>query len=353
MGLETGGTSDLVLHGVVDVLLLADGVLLIAEQSTQQVVQVRLTSGGLRRHGRKGDGPLEFQALSSLHDLGDGRFGAWDSQRQRIVEFDTTGRGLEGTSFAHLTGSYSAGLHTTAAQVRYVTVGGAMPDAPTGSPIRDRIHLLRSSAAISSLDTVAVLPGASIVMTPQMVGRVLFGPLGLTAGAPNGVWLGDTDRPEVNLLSEIGEVAAVVRWRSAVPRALTQARKDAFWRLLAEGLPHEQASMLDEMRSVMVFADSVPSFGSIVSSDDGSIWIGGYSAPEYEMLQLPGPPITWLVVHPASGRVGRAQTPSGLQPLRIGDNYLLGVHVDDLGRETVRLHRYQWRVSSSAGRPYD
>lgn len=337
------GRSGLVLHGVADVLLLEDGVLLIAEQSTQQVVQVRLASDGVRRHGGRGDGPLEFRGLSSLHDLGEGRFGAWDSRRQRLVQLDTAGTGSETPTRASLHGVSSARLHMTGTPIAFLLTSAPMPNTPTNGPVRENGYLLRTDGPLGDgvrVDTVSVLPGASMFVTPELVGGVLFGPLSLTASALDGVWHGDTERQEVVQRAVSADVVSLVRWTRSRSRSLTEARKAEFWERLTEAASDEETAAIPELRKKMLFADSIPAFGSLVVSMSGDVWIGDYGGPEYQLLDLPEPATNWLVVRPETGAAARAATPRGFRPLRIGVDYLLGVHVDDLGRQTVRLHRY-------------
>lgn len=47
----------------------------------------------------------------------------------------------------------------------------------------------------------------------------------------------------------------------------------------------------------------------------------------------------WVVLDPDGALVGSVEVPGDLEVLEIGDDYLLGVAIDALGVEYIRVHR--------------
>jgi hypothetical protein len=86
-----GGHGDLDLNGVIDVAIVDDSLVAIAEYPSAQLILARTDGSLVRRVGGRGDGPAEFQGLQRVFGAS-GRVGAWDSDRRRYVEFDLAGR---------------------------------------------------------------------------------------------------------------------------------------------------------------------------------------------------------------------------------------------------------------------
>ncbi len=67
------------------------------------------------------------------------------------------------------------------------------------------------------------------------------------------------------------------------------------------------------------------------------------------MLEEPLPALEWLVIDGTAGQAGSVVTPAGLRVLRVGRDFVVGVHKDALGVETVRLHRIARRSAGLEG----
>jgi len=108
--------------------------------------------------------------------------------------------------------------------------------------------------------------------------------------------------------------------------------------------------MVDQLRDVVPFAETVPEFGSLRASPEGLVWVGQYVDPEYAMLEEPWPAQEWVVVDVAAETAGTIKTPAGLRVLQVGRDFVAGVHTGALGVETVRLHRIEFdRLSENEG----
>jgi hypothetical protein len=171
---------------------------------------------------------------------------------------------------------------------------------------------------------------------------VLFGATSHVAEGREGVWVGDSERPEVVMWLEGDEPVRIIRWKAARPQPVTASRREEFWERLARSSPDADREMVGPLRDVVRLAEAVPEFGSLRASPEGWVWVGAYVDPEYALLEEPWPAQEWVVVDVAAERAGTIRTPPGLRVLQVGRDFVAGVHTGALGVETVRLHRIEF-----------
>ena len=73
-----------------------------------------------------------------------------------------------------------------------------------------------------------------------------------------------------------------------------------------------------------------PAYSALTTDRTGNLWM--------RETALPGEPNGWTVFDPDGGMLGPIELPAGFEPLRIGDDFVLGVVTDDLGVERVQLY---------------
>ena len=116
--------------------------------------------------------------------------------------------------------------------------------------------------------------------------------------------------------------------REYVPRAPTQADIDHY--RSAGGWYRESAQI----------AESFPAFSRIMGDAAGCLWVREYDFP---LEERPAP--VWTVFDPEGRVLGFLETPAGLEIREIGEDYILGRKVDELGVESIQL----WRLERSGG----
>ena len=181
----------------------------------------------------------------------------------------------------------------------------------------------------------AVLGPESVVGT-AMMGPVGLGATALMAGWGGGVWVGDTSQEEVRGWSVETRPDWIVRWTHPRSRAVDASVREVVWRQFSEVLTAEEVA---QFRAILPISGRLPAFGALITSDEGRLWIGSYVTYFGEVLELPQREQEWLVLDLSAAQAGRVVTPRGLRVLRTGQDYVLGVHRDDLGVESLRLHR--------------
>lgn len=333
--------SDLEFFGIRDVAVLNDELLLIAEGSTQQVIRIDLRDRGVTRFGLAGDGPAEFRGLSRLLPGTNGHVFAVDGRRRRMVEITDRGEPVREIAFPDVGRPGDRLLVEPAGPVSpenaYIAIHPAVWTESRDGPYRDRGAIVR---LLDPADTLAVFPGATVFASGGATGGVVFGATTLITGDADGIWVGDTNRQSVELVTPGRGVTRVVRWTTAASRVLDGARIAEFWQRIEDGLPPAQRAAIPAMKSMVPFADSIPAFGSLVAGHR-TLWIGSLHPPEAEMLEEPMPPQTWLVVDHDTGHTTQLMLPAGFELRHVARDYVLGIHRDELGLETIRRYRVQ------------
>jgi hypothetical protein len=335
-GAPPPGGAGLALHQVRDAALLGDGTLIIAEESTQELIAYDIHTGRQHRWGGRGSGPRQFQALDAISPRGDDRFGAVDSGRRRYLESDRTGELVAEHSLA----SANVGPSQVATLGRDGAIYAASAEErETSGVMRTSGRVLRlSSPEQSDADTLGRYLGIESYTGPEYMGLLFFGATGVMAADEGGVWIGDTGEPEVAFWDKPGAPARLVRWTRGIDREITEERREALFDELLGHFPIEDSRALEGMRATVQFRDEIPAFEAIVVGEDGAVWIGEYTFFLIDRLEVRRPAQEWLVVHPDRQSVHRVVTPEGFRLLRAGEGFVLGVHRDDLGVESIRRY---------------
>lgn len=333
------------LHEVSDARLLTDGVVAIGNGSTREIVLVDPGSGVRARLGGAGDGPAEFRSVQRVMKRDSGRVAGFDPERRRVVVFEADGTFVRAEPLPEIAVPFARPLLVpVAGDAYYLAFVSGLSDRRTGV-FRGDGPLVRVER--SQLDTVARIPGMSVFITETQMGGVLFGPTTVVAGAAGGVWVGDQAEPRVSFWTTGPRPDRIVRWTDLPDRTLTEERIDAFVRsgleALPPGAPRDRAAA--QLRS-LPFSEEIPAYSDIVAGDD-VLWIGGFVSRALETAGVRAPAQSWLIVDLVGLRAARLVAPEGLRITQVGDGWIVGVHRDPLGVETVR--RYEVGPGAPAG----
>lgn len=158
---------------------------------------------------------------------------------------------------------------------------------------------------------------------------------GITAFAVAGtrLFIGDGRNPEVRSLTPDGAVERILRWDVRPPRLtgdfvtsfrqwLLSQREDPVWRRRYE-----------EALEALPFPDSLPVFEDLAASPGGELWVEEFS-PRHA-----SEPEAWWAFGPDGRFLGRVTMPRGFELTQVGEDFVLGIHTDELDVEWVRLYR--------------
>ena len=137
------------------------------------------------------------------------------------------------------------------------------------------------------------------------------------------VCIGSIHGYEIKAYRADGTLARIVR-RGHVPRAPTQADYDHFVsQLPVTGLVHHESAQI---------AESFPAFTEFMGDGAGHLWVR-----EYDFPLEPRPAPLWTVFDPAGLVLGFVETPAELDIKEIGEDYILGRVVDEMGVEEFQV----------------
>jgi hypothetical protein len=141
--------------------------------------------------------------------------------------------------------------------------------------------------------------------------------------------------PAANVVGAYSSAGTVLRLipLPLEPLPLTDERIARLRRRALENNPSERARPYLR-RCIHAGRDggTLPAFGDVVPAPDRSLWVQQGPAD-------PDEPATWLVLDPDGKPRATLRRAGGFRITEVGASYVLGVHTDDRGVETVRLYQ--------------
>jgi hypothetical protein len=338
------GDSASILHRVLTPFLLPGGEVAVP-LAADRAIRIYAADGRLARTlGRPGQGPGEFVDLSAAWLRGD-TVEAYDFRMQRITRFIPGGSVqevvLESVPFG--SGPVRGGL--AGGWLLRVMVN---PD-PAARPARSRdtLALAHFGRDGRRLGDVTRMAGLARFSTPG--GRTLPEPLspeGRVALHGDLIFVGDTREPVLRVLDATGDTVRDIRWIPAAgvsPRDPLRAVLDSVF----ARTPSERLADVRQRYRDAPAPDGLSVFWDLIVDDEGFLWVRPYD-PLLHSHALGGwagvgPGGDWWVFGPDGDRVAVVRVPAGLVPTHIASHAVAGVHRDDDGVESVRVHALRRR----------
>jgi hypothetical protein len=344
--IEDDGTPATQFVRVIGVTRLSDGSIAIANRGTNDIRIFDARGRHLATFGRTGEGPGEFRRLELIGRSGDT---AWfyDSGLQRITAVLLGAKpALLGTTRMTATGKReSFSVSGRLSDGRFVVTTNVSPtfDGPPG------VHRLPGSTGIiartgdGDVTWLGDFKSAAIFVhnpTGDLknagVGPIAFPPWLRSATAGGQVWIGDSggDSLVVVRARDLSRFTVRVPFERRPPgKALIDAARQQ--ELGINPTPQSRA-FTEEKYGPKYLPQRLPSFESVQPGSQGELWIQEYAGDR----ALP----TQYVVLDATGRPkGRVAVPGGSRLREAGLDYVILVHEDRDGVESIRLHRLNRR----------
>lgn len=344
--IEDDGTPATQFVSVMGVRRLSNGSIAIANRGTNDIRIFDARARHVVTFGRTGGGPGEFRRLEWIGRSGDT---AWfyDSGLQRITTVLLGSKPeLLGTTPVTATGKReSFSVNGRLPDGRYVVTTNVSPtfDGPPG------VHRLPGSTGIiartgdgevtwlGDFRSAAIFihsPTGDIKNTAA--GPIAFPPWLRSTTGGGQIWIGDSGGDSLVVVRARDLSRFVVRvpfQRRAPSKALVDAARK-------EEMAGNRSSTPDPFTeakfSAKYLPDRLPSFESLMPGPEGELWIQEYTGNR----ALP----TQYVVLDATGRPkGRVAVPGGSRVREAGLDYVILLHEDPDGVESVRLHRLERR----------
>lgn len=322
--------------GVVDPFLLPDGSLAVPDRGSAEIRVFGPDGELLRRLGGPGEGPGEFDNLRSAWPRGD-TVEAWDSDARRITRFLPDGE-------VDVVPVRAAGRPLDAG-IGPLGEGWALVSVDFGGG-RDRMGAERISREGEHLGTVVELPGMARHRTPGMAGPHPVTPTALFAARAGRLYAAETLTPAVRVYDAASDSVG------AIPLFLPDPGDpgEVFRAVVDSAVAREEgraAARPEETRrglSAFPEPEAISRFWDLLVDPEGFVWVRSFDPFEHA-LALGGSPAgrggpggEWIVVDRDGTEVARIRIPAGLEPARITADALVGIHRDELGVESVRVH---------------
>ncbi len=339
------GEEPYMLHHVSHSARLSDGRIAVANAGPSEVRMFDASGNHLLTWGGPGEGPGEFMGLYHAGPWPGDSIVAWFAAGRRISIFDSDGN------------------HGRTVGFRRGRNAMWMPPSPVAVRADGTILSVNYSSFTRGADTVAVDVWDGDGRLFGSLGRHLNRKVRFTTDERGqrqlkyyhfgwkfitGLWgdlivAGPNRRYELQAFRADGTLVLIVR-RKHVPRVPTEAdvepsRQAGFAN--KPGIPEEiREELLLGLRS-RPLAETFPAFSTILADAAGNLWVREYDFPR-EVRPAP----LWTVFDPEGRVLGFVETPEDLLHLHeIGEDYILGVALDELGVETVQL----WPLERSEG----
>jgi hypothetical protein len=344
------GPAEYQLFDVVAATRQSDGDIVVVDGGTREV---RLYNGDgvfLTKLGGRGSGPGEFQNPVQVLVLPGDTLLVWDDALARVTRFDPVGNLVDMRSVDR--GKIAKAIEPPL----YPAAGRLLPDgdllvrlteksgvklAKSGKQgpsdeSRARSGALRVSADYAQIDTLMFFGDAEQVTVSAPWGDWRIAPprakttVMAVQGSESKICIGDQKAAEISCFGPDASRTSV-RWH---PKEVILTEADVTkWRdttvaMLAGKLNESEViGVLDQVTVPTVR----PPFSAIMLDAAGNLWVeqGPSSNGDSESTD-------YLVFDPAGALLGTVVLPQ-VQVLDIGDDYIIGVHEDDLGVESLQL----------------
>ena len=332
---------DQALDGVTGAVRLGNGRIAVANGGSSELLFFDEGGTLLRRGGGEGGGPGEFQSLEWLARYGLDSIVALDVLGQRVSYFDDDGNFIGSVRlepnavipFPRPVGFFADGSFL-ATKGTFV-LGADPPAGRRERPLEPLFHISSDGKAATLLGS---FPGVERVVVPTGPGGRLerrkqpFGSETAFAAGGSRFYVADNASYEIRVYAMTGQLTQVIRKESPaleVDAADVRRFEDSV-------LAAADSRARPQTRVLLASFSPPPTYPAfepdIRVDDDLNLWVR-------ECARVGDRASRWSVFTAAGELLGTLEMPSGLDPMDIGSDYVLGLRRDELGVEYVQLHR--------------
>ena len=306
----------------------------------------------LASRGGQGEGPGEFLQLRSLEPWPGDSIAAWFGPRQNVSVFDSDGNYARTIEINDAGDPWAWRLASASVRGSILAVLLLEYADTLVMELRDGQGGLRTSlgAHPSWEPSVVVDEGTE----REMQHAPIFGREPVWGFWGDLIAVGVSSRYEIRAYGADGSLARIVRrehsFRAPTPEDVEAYIESRILRYYAGATPGEQEHHRRNYRSAPV-AEHFPVFTSIMVDALDHLWIREYDLPREERSA----PL-WTVFDPEGQVMGFVETPAELRVVyEIGEDYILGHSMDELGVEMIQvwpLERWGPKSASRLGKSH-
>jgi len=300
------------------------------------------------RVGRKGEGPGEFDDPVLVPTVESDSLLIWDTGLKRFQVFSNDGQDHRTVLLRE---RWPAGGRSPVGAVdhqhmlvrKHQAVWFAPASEQTTGAKEDQVDYFwydPTAGIETSIVSVPVMRNFIYVRNgrPPVMDLIPFAADPSSAVTLDGVLLAHGPDPEVHKFDLEGRLRLIFRVEE-LSRPVTPEMIEAHIdRRLSAAQSASSRDFLRELFSQMPIPDTLPAFQSLQVDEVGWLWAELYARD-------PNSPKQWMIFDPEGRAHGTIETPGGLDVQSIGEDFILGVWLDEFGVEQVRRHSLR-RVSA-------
>ena len=318
----------------------SDGRIVVGNSGTFELYYFGSDGDFLFSRGGQGDGPGELQRLYQLAVCDGGQLAVMENAR--LSFFDIEGESVRVVRVpGHLADGRATLVGLSPDCESALLVAGLQEPPPPGETVFESLFLLHWATLTEGVrDTVGIISAgdaqAYVRNGQRHTTRRPYGREAVWAASGGDAILGLAFDFEFHRIDRRGTLTQIVRW-AAPPEPVTDADWDYFVR--------DREEMLrlypDEARFGATLDDfSVPShkppYSNLVVDDRDRLWLQRYGQSGYGTTD---PSADWWVFGPDGEWLAEITIPEGLEVLSIGNDRVVGIALDSLDLQSVRVFK--------------
>jgi hypothetical protein len=338
--LSTSGTGEAhEFYRVVDAIRLSDGSIAVANAGSSEVRFYSSKGVFIKSVGREGEGPGEFQRLSSIDRFRGDSLEVFDYSARRVTVLSPEWEVSRVISLQLQFLWKLWPLDDTTLLSMLVWPSVLVEEGDEGL-VRMPVPVVRFSLTGAVIDTVAMAAGYEELRIRGEDGfsaaRPLFGKNSHLAVHGGRFYLGSADQMQYRIFAPDGTLERIVRvpdYDLTLAHDDLQAERDA---ILGDDPSPSLRSYFDDLP----VPDKKPAYSELLVDARGCVWAAEHVGELTGWLAMD--PRKWEVFSTDGEWLGSVLSPRRFTVFEIGDDYVLGVFRDDLDVEHVqllRLHR--------------
>lgn len=331
------GAPEYQLYGVNGAARLSDGRIVVANTGSHELRFYDADGRYLQAVGAEGEGPGEFQRISSFMVLGGDSLLVHDGGLQRVSVFASDGTLARSfpveppgeIGFPYVTGRVDD--QSLLLRMGSVFMQGEVSDGLS----RDSALYLRYDMEGELLDTIGTFIGSdSYVQTMDGGFSVTSLPFGRSPSHTAGdgrFYFGTGDSHQIGVYSPEGDLQRLIRVDRSTLAVTSGDIEQVKQQRLENASSDSWRTRLENMFAEMPFPDSMPAYSSMQVDAGGNLWVAAYLPPGDDDPR-------WSVFDPDGRLLGEVHTPDRFHVYEIGSDYLLGSWRDEYDVEYVQLY---------------
>ena len=331
IGAVAGDSQDL-LFNVEGAHVLANGRVVVANRSTDELRYYDVSGDYLFSGGRTGEGPGEFGHIAWTAYCGEYIY-AYDISNARMSVYDEDGQHQRDYRVVAPNGIPLYGSGSCRQDGTFLMMGWYYAD--TGP----QLGVYRPSHPVFIVDSIGTVllsygdfPGPDRWGNESGSAPLPFGRSTVHVLGTSLAYVGTGDTYDIVGLDSAGTVRRIIR-KLTPSLDLTDEDIEAYESpLLARASSENARRQMRRWFQEMEYPETVPAYDRFVLDPGGHLWVADYSGPNDES-------VSWSIFDPSGRQVARAETGASLHVLEIGNDYVLGVTRDELDVEYVRRHQ--------------